>query len=155
MIGWQEEGDLASRLRVYRSVDSLVEFYIPLNNPGTEGELTTHPDEGFVYHASYYDIIHQEIQHDTLLIVGLAKKKNSFWQGDLLDFIKHQFGDDSTNAPQKTNHLLKLLVKEYYQGVRLVVQFNHSSWREPVSIPGFAAPLSTLFLPVHSPPPEV
>lgn len=153
MIGWQEEGDLTSRLQVYRSVDSLVEFYVPLHQQATEG-LPKQPAEGFVYRDNYYDIIRQEVKNDTLLIVGYANKQGTFWQQDLLDFIKHQFGNDSTSAPQKANHLLKLLLKEYYQGVRFVVSFYHSCWREPIQIPAFIAPLLTLSLPIHSPPPE-
>lgn len=154
VIGWQEEGDLTSSLRVYRSVDSLVEFYVPLHQQATEGDLSTQPAEGFVYRDNYYDIIRQEIKNDTLLIVGYANKQGSFWQQDLLDFIKHQFGSDSTSTPQKAHHLLKLLLKEYYQGVRFVINFCHSYWRDPIQTPAYIAPLLTVSLPIHSPPPE-
>ncbi|GAB4024421.1 hypothetical protein [Spirosoma koreense] len=154
MINWQEEGDLTSRLKVYKSVDSIVEFYIPLHRQTNEGQLPTHPTEGFVYRDSYYQIVRQEVKNDTLLILGYVDKHGLFWQQDLLDFIKHQFGNDSNSGPQKANNLLRNLLKEYYQGVRFVINFSYSYWREPVRIPPFAAPLMTLSLPVHSPPPE-
>ncbi|AKD56990.1 hypothetical protein [Spirosoma radiotolerans] len=155
MIGWQQEGDLASRLRVYRSVDSLVEFYIPLHQQATTTTKLTQPTEGFVYRDTYYEIVRQEIKNDTLLILGYADKKDSFWQQDLLDFIRHQCGNESTSTPLKAHHLLKILLKDYYQGVRLVVNFCPSSWWQLYSIPPFTVHLSTVFLPVHSPPPEI
>lgn len=154
LTGWQEEGDLTSRLRVYRSVDSLVEFYIPLHQQTANGTLNKQPAEGFVYRDSYYEIVRQEVKNDTLLILGYANKKGSFWQQDLLDFVKHQFGNDTNTIPKKAHHLLKILLKEYYQGARLVISFCPLYWREPVVIPDLNSTLLTLPLPVYSPPPE-
>ncbi|GAB3796694.1 hypothetical protein GCM10028819_14760 [Spirosoma humi] len=154
MISWQEESDLSSRLSVYRSVDSLVEFYIPLHQQAVQDSLQTHPTEGFVYRDNYYDIVRQEIKNDTLLILGYANKQGSFWQQNLLDFINQQVESDSNSLPEKANQLLKNLLNDYYQGVRFVINFCHPSVRVPVLIPTFTAILPTLVLPVNSPPPE-
>ncbi len=62
IVGWQEESDLTNRLSVYRSGDTLVEFYIPLGQQATAHNLLDHTTEGFVYRDSYYGIVRREIK---------------------------------------------------------------------------------------------
>ncbi len=154
MVGWQQQSDLTNRLSVYRSVDSLVEFYIPIGQQATAHSLPDHVTEGFVYRDSYYDIVRQEIKNDTLLILGYANKRNSFWQQDLLDFINHQIGSESGATPVKAHHLLKNLIHDYDQGVRFVVSFRQLYWPDSVSMPIVDIPLLSLVIPIPSPPPE-
>lgn len=155
MVGWQQERDLTNRLSVYRSVDSLVEFYIPWQQQATGNDLSAPATEGFVYQDSYYDIVRQEVKNDTLLLLGYAKKQDSFWTQDLLAFINHEFGNDSTTIPLKAHHLLKNVVHDYDQGVRFVINFWPPHWQAIVRIPALDRPVSTLSLPVQSPPPEI
>ena len=154
MIGWQEERDLTNRLSVYRSVDSLVEFYIPLGQQTIDCRLPAHATEGFVYRDSYYDIVRQEVKNDTLLILGYANKRNSFWQQDLLDFINHQLGAESSSIPIKAHHLLKNLVHDYDLGVRFVVSFRPVYWLASVPVPAISTPRLSIAIPIPSPPPE-
>lgn len=154
LIGWQEEGDLSHQLRVYRSVDSLVEFYIPVHQSVHDNAIETQPIDGFVYRDNYYEVIRQEVKHDTLLILGFAQKKGTFWQQNLLDFIRRQFGENENSLPKKAHQLLKTLLKEYYQGVRFTIDFCHVNWLENTLLSTLQSFLLSLSLPIHSPPPE-
>ena len=153
-INWQEERDLSSRLMVYRTVDSLVEFYVPLQERGPNTVLSEHTTEGFAYRDSYYEIVRQEVKNDTLHILGFVNKNRSYWQQDLLGFIKHQFSNESGSTQKKADHLLKNLLKEYYTSRPIVVCFSHPDWRETIRIPSIPAFLSNRTIPVYSPPPQ-
>ncbi|WP_461132475.1 hypothetical protein [Spirosoma lituiforme] len=152
---WQEESDLSNRLTVYRTGDSPVEFYVPLSKKAPNTVLSEHTTEGFAYRDSYYEIIRQEVKNDTIHILGYVNKNHSFWQQDLLEFIKHQLGNESGTSQKKTNHLLKNFLKEYYPGRQAVVCFCHPHWRETIRIPSAPASLSSRAIPVYSPPPQV
>lgn len=150
---WQAEHDLSERLLVYRSVDSLVEFKIPLNGRD-DSALTTTTDEGFSYRGHYYDVVSMEVRGDTLHIAGLESESRSFWQGDLLSFLdNHITGATDTN--RKANQLLKFLLKEYSPNPRAVFCFLAAHWRQAVRIPDAPFVVEARALPVHSPPPEV
>ncbi|MVM30021.1 hypothetical protein GO755_08255 [Spirosoma sp. HMF4905] len=153
-LNWQEESDLSSRLTVYRTVDSIVEFYIPLHERAANTVLPAQTTDGFAYRDSYFEIVRQEVKNDTLHILGYVNKKRSFWQQDLLGFIKHQFSNESGSSQKKADHLLKNLLKEYYTSRPIVMCFCHSHWRETSQIPSITAFLSNRAIPVHSPPPQ-
>lgn len=149
---WQAEHDLTERLMVYRSVDSLVEFQIPLHGDDATA-LTSTTNDGFTYRGRYYEVVSLALRSDTLHIAGLEMQSHPFWQSDLLAFLdKHLSG--STDAQQKANQLLKFLLKEYSPTPHISFSFlppyRHQSVRlpnEPFAIPARA-------LPVHSPPPQ-
>ena len=150
---WQAEHDLSERLLVYRSVDSLIEFQIPLNGNDVS-TLTSTTDDGFSYRGHYYDVVSMEVRCDTLHIAGLESENKSFWQGDLLSFLnKHVTGTSDTN--RKANQFLKFLLKEYSPNPRAVFQFLPFNWRVAVRIPDAPFVFEARALPVHSPPPEV
>ena len=153
-VNWQEERDLSSHLTVYRTVDSIVEFYVPLRERAANTILPEKTSEGFAYRDSYYEIVRQEVKNDTLHILGYVNKGRSFWQQDLLGFIKHQFNNESGSSQKKADHLLKNLLKEYYTQQSSGMSFCHSLWREAVQIPSTPAFLPDRAIPVHSPPPE-
>ena len=68
---WQAEGDLSERLQVYRSVDSIVEFQIPLNDPADGNAMARTTEDGFRYRGHYYSVVSLEVINDTLHIAGL------------------------------------------------------------------------------------
>lgn len=151
---WQAEHDLSERLLVYRSVDSIVEFQIPLKDKPDVSAITNTTTEGFTYKGRYYDVVSLEILGDTLHISGLETSKRSFWQSDLLSFLNdHITGSTDTN--QKANQFLKFLLKEYSINPRIVFSFLSSNWREAVRIPEAVFVFAARSLPVHSPPPEI
>jgi len=151
---WQAEHDLSERLQVFRSVDSIVEFQIPLKDKPDVSSLTKTTTDGFTYRGHYYDVVSLEISGDTLHIAGLESEKRSFWQGDLLSFLnKHITGD--AGASQKANQFLKFLLKEYSINPRVAFQFLPPQWRQSVRIPDVVFVIAARALPVHSPPPEV
>ena len=153
-INGQEERDLTNRLTVYRTVDSIVEFYVPLQEKGVATTLPQHSDEGFAYKDNFYEIVSLEVQHDTLHILGFITKKRSVWQQDLLSFIEHQFIGESGRSQKKASHLLKNLLKEYCPFDRPVVYSIPLHWREPVQTSSVLAILTDRALPVQSPPPR-
>lgn len=150
---WQAEHDLSERLLVYRSVDSLVEFKIPLNGD-TDNALTSTTDDGFSYRGHYYDVVSMDVRGDTLHIAGLESENKSFWQGDLLSFLNDHVAG-TTDKNRKANQLLKFLLKEYSPNPRAVFCFRSPNWREAVRIPDAPFVAEARALPVHSPPPEV
>ncbi len=151
---WQAEHDLSERLSVYRSVDSMVEFQIPLDGPHDANALTRTTTEGFAYKGRYYDVVSLEIHGDQLHITALDGGKRSFWQGDLLSFLNEHVGQ-AADAGKKANQFLKFLLKEYSPNPRAIFQFLPPSWREAVPLLDAPVLLLTRALPVFSPPPEV
>ncbi|GAB3713064.1 hypothetical protein GCM10027592_52010 [Spirosoma flavus] len=151
---WQAEHDLSERLLVYRSVDSIVEFQIPLKDKPDANAITSTTSDGFTYRGQYYSVVSMEIQGDTLHIAGLQSESHSFWHSDLLSFLnKHITGN--TDSQQKANQLLKFLLKEYSPNPRVVFSFLAPQWREAIRIPDVLFVIAARALPVHSPPPEV
>ncbi len=150
---WQAEHDLSQRLQVYRSVDSLVEFQIPLTSKPDTSALTRTTSDGFSYHGQYYSVVSMTVQGDTLFIAGLQTDSGSFWQRDLLSFMqKHVTG--TTDSPDKTNTLLKLLQKEYSPTPRLTFAFPLPGWRTHIRIPDRPFLFCPIAQQVSSPPPE-
>lgn len=151
---WQAEHDLTERLLVYRSVDSIVEFEIPLKDKLDAHTISRTTSDGFSYRGQYYSVVSMEVQGNTLHIAGLQSESRSFWQGDLLSFLnEHVTGN--TDSRQKANQFLKLLLKEYSPTPRAVFNFLPLSWREAIRIPDVPFVVEARALPVHSPPPEV
>ncbi|GAB3986251.1 hypothetical protein GCM10028807_03270 [Spirosoma daeguense] len=151
---WQAEHDLSERLLVYRSVDSIVEFQIPLKDKPDANSIASTTSDGFTYRGQYYSVVSMTIQGDTLHIAGLQSESRSFWQSDLLSFLnKHITG--ATDSKNKANQLLKFLLKEYSPNPRTVFCFLSPDWREAVRIPDVLFVIAARALPVHSPPPEV
>ncbi|QJW91233.1 hypothetical protein HNV11_18560 [Spirosoma taeanense] len=151
---WQAEHDLSERLLVYRTVDSLVEFQIPLNGKHDVSTLTNGTTNGFGYRGHYYDVVSLEVRGDTLFIAGLESESRSFWQSDLLSFLNDHIAG-TTDSHRKTNQFLKFLLKEYSPTARAVFSFLPPNWREPIRILEQVFVFSLRALPVHSPPPEV
>lgn len=150
---WQEEHDLSERLSVYRSVDSIVEFEIPLKDKLDVKSIARTTSDGFSHHGHYYSVVSIEVRDNMLHIAGLESQSHSFWQGDLLSFLnKHVSG--ATDSHQKTNQFLKFLLKEYSANPGAVYSFFSPRWREAVRIPEQLFVIATRALPVHSPPPE-
>jgi hypothetical protein len=142
---WQVEHDLSQRLQVFRSVDSIVEFQIPLKDKPEASEITSTTSDGFTYRGQYYSVVSLSLQGDTLHIAGLQTESNSFWHGDLLAFMQeHVTG--ASDSPSKANALLKFLLKEYSPTPR--VTFCFCSPEKPFRF-------QQLALRVYSPPPEV
>ena len=151
---WQEEHDLSKRLSVYRSVDSIVEFELPLKDKLDANAITNATSDGFSYRGHYYSVVSIEVRGEVLHIAGLELKSPSFWQGDLLSFLnKHVAG--ATDSHQKANQFLKFLLKEYSPTPRAIFSFLSPNWREAIRIPDLLFVFAARALPVHSPPPEI
>ncbi|MBN8821715.1 MULTISPECIES: hypothetical protein [unclassified Spirosoma] len=151
---WQAEHDLSERLSVYRSVDSIVEFEIPLKDKLDASTISRTTSDGFSYRGHYYSVVSLEIQGDQLHIAALETENRSIWQSDLLSFLnKHVSG--TTESSRKANQLLKFLLKEYSPSPRIVFSFLPPQWRESIRIPEHLFVLAARALPVHSPPPEI
>ncbi|MBD2702134.1 hypothetical protein IC229_15895 [Spirosoma sp. BT702] len=151
---WQAEHDLSERLLVYRSVDSIVEFQIPLKDKPDASAIASTTSDGFTYRGQYYSVVSMEIQGDTLHIAGLQSESHSFWRSDLLSFLnKHIAG--ATDSQQKANQFLKFLLKEYSPNPRVIFSFLAPQWREAIRIPDVLFVIAARALPVHSPPPEI
>lgn len=154
-VQWQEQHELSERLTVYSSVDHIVEFQIPLQKHPNEAILTQHKPEGFKYRGSYYEIVDLDVTGDTLHISGYVNKTKSFFQRDLLSFVKEQFATGTSETAKKANNLLKLFLKDYSPISRARIWFFLYDWTEKaVRIPSFTSYLSSRTLPVFSPPPE-
>lgn len=151
---WQAEHDLSEKLLVYRSVDSIVEFQIPLKNKPDASTITRTTSDGFGYRGHYYDVVSLEIRGDTLHIAGLESASRSFWQSDLLSFLNDHIGG-AAEPHKKTSQFLKFLLKEYSPNPRNPFTFAFLHWREAVRIPGISVSVLTRSLPVYSPPPQV
>ena len=150
---WQAEHDLSERLLVYRSVDSIIEFQIPLTNKTDGTKIIRTANDGFGYRGHYYSVVSLEVRGDTLHIAGLEYARRSFWQDDLLSFLNDHLAT-SSDAGRKTNQLLKFLLKEYSANPASVLCFSSSIWRESVRIPDSPVAFSTRPATIHSPPPE-
>ncbi|WP_128543063.1 hypothetical protein [Larkinella soli] len=151
---WQAEHDLSRRLKVYRSVDSLIEFQIPLKDKPDAGIITRTNSDGFTYRGQYYSVVSMTIQGDTLFIAGLQTDRDSFWQRDLLSFMqKHVTG--SGDSPKKASSLLKFLLKEYSPTSRIAFHFQSFDWHNRIQIPEQPFSFPQVALRVSSPPPEV
>lgn len=151
---WQEEHDLSKRLGMYRSVDSLVEFQLVFSNQSEGILIKDKTADGFTYHGQYYGVVSIEIRRDTMHILGLPSKSHSFWQSDLLRFLNDHI-KQSSSPHQKTNELLKLLLKEYLPTLRPSLPPVFFNWREVSRIPARNMLMVTRILPVLSPPPEL
>lgn len=149
---WQAEHDLSERLLVYRSVDSLVDFDIPLLH-GDSTSLLKLTDDGFTYRDRYYEVVSLEMRGDTLHIAGLETKNQSLWKNDLLAFLNDHLSG-TTDTQQKHNQFLKFLLKEYPPGSRTVFSFLSPCRHEAIRLPDLLACLSSRTLPVPSPPPQ-
>lgn len=150
---WQAEHDLSEKLLVYRSVDSIVEFQVPLTDTPNVGELTNTTTGGFGYRGHYYDVVSMDVRGDTLFIAGLESQNGSFWQSDLLSFLNDHIAG-ATEPYKKANQFLKFLLKEYSPTPRNPFTFAFPHWREAVRIPGISVAMLTRSLPVYSPPPR-
>lgn len=150
---WQAEHDLSERLLVYRSVDSIVEFQIPLTNKTDGTKIVRTAEDGFGYRGKYYSVVNLEIQGDTLHIAGLEYARRSFWQDDLLSFLNDHLAA-SPDTGRKANQLLKFLLKEYASNPALVLHFSFSTWRESIRVPHAPVNYATRSAPIQSPPPE-
>lgn len=151
---WQAEHDLSERLSVYRSVDSMVEFQIPLKDKLDAGAISRTTADGFSYRGHYYSVISLEIRDEMLHIAGLETKSPSFWQSDLLSFLNNHVAG-ATDSHQKANQFLKFLLKEYSPASKAIFNFLSPNWREAIRIPSHFFVVATRALPVHSPPPQV
>lgn len=151
---WQAEHDLSEQLLVYHSVDSIVEFQIPLKAKPETRTLSNGASDGFTHRGRYYSVVSLDVRNDTLYIAGLETTSGSFWTGDLRSFLSDQVAD-TTDSHRKANQLLKLLLKEYgpspHQGFHFLLANGHPAIR----IPGPSFVVGARALPVHSPPPEV
>jgi len=151
---WQEEHDLSKRLQVYRSVDSIVEFQIPLINKTDGTVIARTTEDGFDYRGHYYNVVSLEVRSDTLFISGLEYASRSFWQDDLLTFLNHHLAT-VPDTHGKAGQLLKLLLKEYSPGSHIALHFPPRSRRESIRIPDAPFAFSTRAEPIYSPPPEL
>ena len=151
---WQAEHDLSERLLVYRSVDSIVEFEIPLKNKLEANAVASTTSDGFSYRGTYYSVVSMELRGDTLHIAGLQSESRSFWQNDLLSFLNDHIAG-TTDSHQKANQFLKFLLKEYSPTPCVAFNFLSPNWREAVRIPEAVFVFAARALPVHSPPPEI
>lgn len=149
---WQAEGDLSERLQVYRSVDSLVEFRIPISNSSDGKEMARTTEDGFRYRGHYYSVVSLEIMNDTLHIAGLETRSRQFWSDDLLAFLNDHL--HTSDNGHKENQLLKFLLKEYSLNGRTVFKFAQLRWRESIRIPQAPVVFATRSAPIHSPPPN-
>ena len=150
---WQAEHDLSAKLSVYRTVDSLVEFEIPLTDTFDASGLPVITEDGFSYRGSYYAVVSIETRADKLFITGMESKNRSFWSDDLLAFLENHI-TGATESHQKANQFLKFLLKEYPPAPRVVFSFRPPHWRESVGIPDLLLVVAARALPVHSPPPQ-
>ncbi|MEZ0540621.1 hypothetical protein [Fibrella arboris] len=150
---WQAEHDLSQRLQVYRSVDSVVEFQIPLHGKTDGAAMARTTEDGFRYRGHYYTVISLEVAGDTLHIASMEAQNHSLWQDDLLMFLtKHVAGSSDHN--QKATQFLKFLLKEYSATPRTEFTFDFPDWREALRIPSQLFMVASRALPVHSPPPR-
>ena len=150
---WQAEHDLSEKLLVYRSVDSIVEFQVPLTDTPNVNELTNTTTGGFGYRGHYYDVVSMNVRSDTLFIAGLETENHSFWQSDLLSFLNDHITGD-TDSHRKASRFLKFLLKEYSPNSGDVFRFLSALRPDAIRIPDVSFVVSARSLPVHSPPPE-
>jgi hypothetical protein len=150
---WQAEHDLSEKLRVYRSVDSIVEFQVPLTNQPDVVELTNTTTGGFGYRGHHYDVVSMAVRGDTLFIAGLESASRSFWQSDLLSFLNDHIAAGS-DSQRKASRFLKFLLKEYSPTPRDVFRFLAPIWHDTIRIPGLSVAVLARSMPIDSPPPQ-
>ena len=151
---WQAEHDLSEQLLVYRSVDSIVEFEIPLKDKLDANAISNTTADGFSYRGQYYSVVSMELRGNMLHIAGLQSESHSFWQSDLLSFLNDHIAG-ATDSHQKANQFLKFLLKEYSPNPRAVFNFLLPNWREAIRIPEHLFVVAARALPIPSPPPEI
>ena len=150
---WQAEHDLSEQLLVHQSVDSIVEFQFPLSHTADGTSVGRTTEDGFSYQGHYYSVVSVEILKDTLHIAGLELPDRSFWQDDLLAFLREHL-HTSSDTEHKAIQLLKLILREYAPNTRLAVQFLRWSWRESIRISDGRVAFSTRSVPIPCPPPQ-
>ncbi|CAN5640284.1 hypothetical protein BH09BAC4_BH09BAC4_04400 [soil metagenome] len=150
---WQAENDLSEQLLVYRSVDSMVEFQIPLKDQTDGKAIARTTEDGFRYRGHYYNVVSLEVQGNRLLIAGIEAPSRSFWQDDLLAFLNDHL-TTSSDTGQKASQLLKFLLKEYSPSSATVLHFLSGSVHKSIRIPDAPFAFSTRSAPIHSPPPQ-
>lgn len=150
---WLAENDLSERLLVYNSVDSIVEFEIPLGNKQELNDIAQSTSDGFTYNGHYYSVISMEVQGNLLHIASLEREGNSFWQNDLLAFLNEHL-TDTDKTSRKSGQFLKLLVKEYSLTQQSVFSFLIAFLFDSRRIIDVPFVLTARVLPIHSPPPE-
>ena len=150
---WQAENDLSKRLLVYRSVDSLVEFQIPLKDQTDGKAIARTTEDGFRYRDHYYNVVSLDIKGDTLLISGIEAKSRSLWQDDLLAFLNDHLAT-SSGTNHKAGQLLKFLLKEYSPGSSVALQLRQLLRCPSVRVPDQLFAFVTRSAVIHSPPPE-
>lgn len=148
---WRAENDLSEKLLVYRSVDSVVEFEVPLQDSLEIINVSQVTADGFTYKGHYYSVISMEVQGNLLHIAGIELPSHSVWQNDLLAFLEKHL---SHKSGQKANQFLKFLLKEYSPGPRAIFRFLLPFWLKKVQIPALAISFSARGLLIYSPPPE-
>lgn len=147
---YQAEHDLSERLRVYRSVDSMVEFDIPLDD---QIDIKQAASDGFTHRGHYYSVVSLNVQGNTVHITGLETESRSFWKSDLLSFLNDHL-TNSSDSERKTHNFLKFLLKEYSPTPRQLFQFLPALRVPTIRIADAIFVFSLRALPVHSPPPE-
>ena len=150
---WRAENDLSERLSVYRSVDSIVEFQVPLTDQADGASIKRTTEDGFSYRGRYYTVGSLAIKGDTLQIAGLETSNGSMWQNDLLAFLNNHLGT-SSDTSHKASQLLKFLLKEYSPGTSVSLCFFNHSWYQSIRIPDSPFTFSTHSASIPSPPPK-
>ncbi|GAB4024409.1 hypothetical protein [Spirosoma koreense] len=150
---WRAENDLTERLLVYRSVDSIVEFQVPLDNQTDCASLTRTTEDGFSYRGHYYTVVSLDVKGDTLHIAGLEAPNHSVWQDDLLAFLNDHLAT-SSDTSHKTSQLLKLLLKEYSPATPASLCFLQYNGYQSIRIPDASFAFRTRSASIPSPPPE-
>lgn len=150
---WRAEHDLSEHLSVYRTVDSIVEFQVPLSNQTDEASITRTTEDGFSYRGRYYTVVSLEIKDNTLLIAGLETRSHSVWQDDLLAFLNDHLGTTS-DTNHKSSQVLKFLLKEYAPGAAPSLSFLRHGWLPAIRIPDAPFAFTTRSASIASPPPK-
>ncbi|UFH52713.1 hypothetical protein [Spirosoma sp. KNUC1025] len=150
---WQAENDLSKRLQVFRSVDSIVEFQVPLTDQTEVTAIAHTTEDGFRYRGHYYTVVSLEVQNGRLLIAGLESQNHSLWQEDLLAFMNDHLAA-SSDSEHKDSQLLKLLLKEYSPGSSITLHMLPGTLIQSSRIPGASFIFSTRTASIHAPPPE-
>lgn len=150
---WRAENDLSEQLMVYRSVDSLVEFQVPLADQKDGASITRTTEDGFSYKGHYYTVVSLEVKGNTLYIAGLETRNHSVWQDDLLTFLNGHLAT-SSDTHSKASQLLKLLLKEYSPSQPFSLHFLGHFWRQSVKVADISFTFATRSSSIPSPPPE-
>lgn len=150
---WRAENDLSEQLLVYRSVDSIVEFQVPLTDSAKGTSITSTTEDGFSYRGRYYTVVSMEAKGNRLLIAGLETPNHSVWQDDLLAFLNDHLATPSDTG-HKTSLLLKFLLKEYSPNNPISLSFLHFGKCQSERIPDASFLFATRSASIPSPPPK-